>query len=174
MKVIGVVNTETARQWPIPADLVGVIETTPQSPLGKGVDDVFTISLAMHYRCQYVDNDKYKDWSDDGPPGLRAWLRSDEGLSLHINYIFLQGNFQPSINPTPKAATGIGSSLQRALQSPVSKARTDGPRTSSYALRIKTLEPFGGPFEGVHVTSEMTLAQTEVAVAKAILGAPRT
>lgn len=105
VNVQGVCKNATARLSPVPADLKSRVIVTPIVDSTKDVDDLATIRLAMAYKCQFVDNDNYRDWKWDSSkrgaePDIRQWLAQGEGRKLKVTYVFdSQLQFIPSALP---------------------------------------------------------------------------
>ena len=90
----------TVHHNPIPRDLRGKILITPNVfTVGKDADDLFTLKLALHRNCQFVDNDQYQDWKSGYRPGLEKYsLQKIE--ELHVCYMFdATGTFVPLKDP---------------------------------------------------------------------------
>merc|ERR1719282_8313 len=109
----GVCKNRTAVLSPVPEDLKPRIIVCPVVDDHPDADDLFTIRLAMKYRCQLVDNDNYRDWKS-GEHGniddeVRNWLIRGEGAKLKVTYVFdCMGLFLPSIDPVPIDSSSEG------------------------------------------------------------------
>ncbi|CAK0869514.1 unnamed protein product [Prorocentrum cordatum] len=97
----GVCKHRTAQLSPVPLDLRDHVSLCPVVDNQAGIDDLFTIRVAMKYGCQLVDNDNYRDWKAGVHEDVRQWLSSEgAGASLKVTYIFdLNGRFLPSLEP---------------------------------------------------------------------------
>merc|ERR1712048_244634 len=100
----GVCKNRTAVLSPVPADLKARVIVCPVVDDHGDADDLFTIRLAMHYGCQFVDNDNYRDWKHQPDKwgtdeDVRSWLQG-EGARLKVPFVFDRtGRFIPLIEP---------------------------------------------------------------------------
>lgn len=70
-------------------------------------DDFSTILEAYKYKCQFVDNDNYRDWGVRiKDPEVAKWYGQNK-THLHVAYYFDRfGNFTPLKGATPKQTEG--------------------------------------------------------------------
>jgi len=124
----GVCKRRTAMKSPVPADLKSRVVVCPTVDDDGDADDLYTIRMAMHYGCHFVDNDNYRDWKrnrDKSCEDVQEWLSRGDGAKLKVTYIFdYFGRFIPSMSP-PAA------NCRSALQLTRGEAPVQDPGTQS-------------------------------------------